>query len=362
MPGPAARLTDQTAHGGVVTGPGCPTVLIGKMPAARLTDMQACPLVTPAPVPPPHATGPISAPGVPTVLIGKMPAATMGDVTTCVGPPGAVAMGCMTVLIGTSGGGGGGGGGGGITQVATAGAISAVVAAPGPAADGPHWFECQFVDTAGIPITEVRYELTDPSNNATTGILTGNGTVKRGGLPDPGQYRIQLYVVYNARWSTEAAKVGDQVELTADIEGYENGTPGLFRVWERDCGGADELVEEIDAEVNNGRLETKWEYRYRNDRDTSNDKEDKNGYSYPEYYFIVHVRDDKARSGQLRYQDFVEIELKDQDDNPIPKESYILHLSNGEVRRGELDQNGYKKEEKIPPGKWSVEFPEIKDS
>jgi uncharacterized Zn-binding protein involved in type VI secretion len=26
---PAARLMDQTAHGGVIVGPGCPTVLIG---------------------------------------------------------------------------------------------------------------------------------------------------------------------------------------------------------------------------------------------------------------------------------------------------------------------------------------------
>jgi uncharacterized Zn-binding protein involved in type VI secretion len=26
---PAARLMDQTAHGGVIMGPGCPTVLIG---------------------------------------------------------------------------------------------------------------------------------------------------------------------------------------------------------------------------------------------------------------------------------------------------------------------------------------------
>lgn len=26
---PAARLTDLTAHGGVIVGPGCPTVLIG---------------------------------------------------------------------------------------------------------------------------------------------------------------------------------------------------------------------------------------------------------------------------------------------------------------------------------------------
>ena len=60
-------------------------------PAARITDMHVCPLVTPPGVP--HVGGPISAPSAPTVLIGKLPAAGPGSVTVCVGPPDAVA-GC----------------------------------------------------------------------------------------------------------------------------------------------------------------------------------------------------------------------------------------------------------------------------
>ncbi len=39
-------------------------------------------------------------PGVPTVLIGKMPAAVMGDSATCVGPPDAIVKGSATVMIG----------------------------------------------------------------------------------------------------------------------------------------------------------------------------------------------------------------------------------------------------------------------
>jgi uncharacterized Zn-binding protein involved in type VI secretion len=38
-------------------------------------------------------------PGAPTVLIGKMPAALLGDMATCVGPPDSVMMGSATVLI-----------------------------------------------------------------------------------------------------------------------------------------------------------------------------------------------------------------------------------------------------------------------
>ena len=69
-------------------------------PAARITDMHVCPMQTPAIPPIPHVGGPVVGPGVPTVLIGKMPAAVVGDNCTCVGPPDAIVKGSTTVLIG----------------------------------------------------------------------------------------------------------------------------------------------------------------------------------------------------------------------------------------------------------------------
>jgi uncharacterized Zn-binding protein involved in type VI secretion len=69
-------------------------------PAARLTDMHTCPMVTPGLPPVPHVGGPVIGPGVPTVLIGKLPAAVLGDMVTCVGPPDTVVKGSATVLIG----------------------------------------------------------------------------------------------------------------------------------------------------------------------------------------------------------------------------------------------------------------------
>lgn len=64
--------------------------------AARLTDMHTCPMMN-GPVP--HVGGPITGPGSPTVLIGKLPAACVGDLLTCVGPPDAILMGSPKVLI-----------------------------------------------------------------------------------------------------------------------------------------------------------------------------------------------------------------------------------------------------------------------
>ena len=110
---PAARVGDMTAHGGMITGPGVPNVLIGGMPAATMGDMHVCPMVTPGVPPVPHVGGPLVGPVPPTVLIGGKPAACVGDMAICVGPPSSILPpGCPTVLFGQSGGGGGGSGGG----------------------------------------------------------------------------------------------------------------------------------------------------------------------------------------------------------------------------------------------------------
>jgi uncharacterized Zn-binding protein involved in type VI secretion len=69
-------------------------------PAARVGDMHTCPMVTPGTPPVPHVGGPILPPGCPTVLIGGLPAARATDKCTCVGPPDVIAKGSPTVLIG----------------------------------------------------------------------------------------------------------------------------------------------------------------------------------------------------------------------------------------------------------------------
>jgi uncharacterized Zn-binding protein involved in type VI secretion len=68
-------------------------------PAARLTDMHTCPMQTPAVPPIPHVGGPVTGPGAPTVLIGSLPAARVTDMLVCVGPPDTIVKGSATVLI-----------------------------------------------------------------------------------------------------------------------------------------------------------------------------------------------------------------------------------------------------------------------
>lgn len=65
-------------------------------PAARILDMHVCPMVTGVV---PHVGGPIVL-GCFTVLVGKMPAARIADMAVCIGPPDMVAKGSGTVMIG----------------------------------------------------------------------------------------------------------------------------------------------------------------------------------------------------------------------------------------------------------------------
>jgi uncharacterized Zn-binding protein involved in type VI secretion len=59
--------------------------------------MHTCPMFN---GPSPHVGGPILPPGCPTVLIAGMPAARVGDMATCVGPPDSIVMGSTKVMIG----------------------------------------------------------------------------------------------------------------------------------------------------------------------------------------------------------------------------------------------------------------------
>jgi uncharacterized Zn-binding protein involved in type VI secretion len=68
-------------------------------PAARITDNHVCPMVTPGVPPVPHVGGPIVGPGAPTVIVGKMVQARVTDNCVCVGPPDVIVKGSMTVFV-----------------------------------------------------------------------------------------------------------------------------------------------------------------------------------------------------------------------------------------------------------------------
>lgn len=352
MSQPAARIGDMTAHGGVIVM-GTPTVLIGSMPAATVSNMHVCPLIT---VLVPHVGGPILPPGSPTVLIGNMPAARVGDMATCVGPPDSVVLGCFTVLIGASGS-GSSGGGGGAAQTASYAAHAAIVGTPGPQVEGPHWAHYQFVDTSGRPVGGVDFDFTHVSGNIESGTLTRDGKLYRGMLPDAGQCNVKLYAIQNAKWEKESITKGEQVKLMADVIGFADGTTAELQIWRRDITGPDVLCETLESSVSGDKVEASWDYSFPTEEDSRwTEQENLDNYSSPQFYFIIRIGRKSARSHFLTVKDKVEIKLANHKGNPVANVNYTVVFANGERQEGQLDGSGTARLENVPPGKINVRF------
>jgi uncharacterized Zn-binding protein involved in type VI secretion len=352
---PAARMGDMTAHGGTIIL-GLPTVLIGGAPAARIGDMHLCPMLTPGVPPIPHVGGPVSK-GSAGVLIGGMPAARVGDLCVCVGPPDVIVLGCFTVLIGevAAGGGGGGGAGAGSGMSAAAGVATAQSGSVESTTKREHWAEMKFTDSAGLPVSGVHYNFTDPSSQESPGVLQPDGTIRRDAL-NSGQCKAVLLSVFDAKWSKAMAKVGDKLTLSATTEGFDGGTDAMIQIFRRDLHAPDVKIHDIMAKVKNDAVEAEWKYPVLQ-KPEREEPGTGSHYSAPEYYFEVLVGQCRARSGLLYLEDYIEFDLKDQSGNPIPNEDFVLTLADGSVRRGRVDGNGHKREDKVPSGFYSLHFP-----
>jgi len=220
-------------------------------PAARLTDMHVCPMVTPGLPPIPHVGGPITGPGCPTVLIGGMPAAVMGDICICVGPPdtivmgstgvffggkpaarmgdptahgGSIVLGCPTVLVGETG------SGAAVppvtaltpTQLMTMGSsnvlaqsianaavsgepyvgvpISAEKQKPQPIKVERSTLNCSLQDEDGNPLEGINYEITLADGSLRKGQTDKNGNLSLTGIP-PGTCKVSFPDLHSDEWS-----------------------------------------------------------------------------------------------------------------------------------------------------------------
>ena len=342
MPGkPAVRVGDQCAHGGVITGPGVPTVLIGGMPAAVMGDMHACPMVNPAPPAIPHVGATIIATGV-MVLIGGKPAAVMGDMAVCTGPPDSIVAGCPTVLIGSGGGGGGGGGGAGKSAKAKARVAESEVK------EG-HYLDVKFQDKGGKPITGLNYVVKDPDSRQTGGVLTGQ--VKKSGLKE-GNCEIELKAIIKAEWSAASAKAGEKVKLKAQTGGIKDGVKAEFRIFIRDSNYADRQLTAVESEISGNKAEAEWQLEV--DKELLKiqaDKENIGRFSSPVYYFYIEADGVQSRSPFLSVVDTFEARVVDDEGQPMKNKDYLLFLPTGEVRDGTLDGDGKVKLENVPPGR-----------
>lgn len=261
---PAARLTDPTAHGGLIVGPGVPTVLIGKLPAATMGDNHICPMMTPGVPPIPHVGGPILL-GSTGVFIGGKPAARMGDMAVCVGPPSTVIMGCPTVLIGESGSG---------SQAGSAGAAAAAIAALAGMPKGvaavkldagetksqeTHRIDLSFLDDAGKPLSGVPFRLNDPDGAEILASSDIEGGFRIGGYSKKGSFEVAVLSLGDASWKG-SAKDGQELTMTCKAPNSKDGTDAMFQLDALTESGQIFTLGVVPAKVRGESLEAKWDY------------------------------------------------------------------------------------------------------
>jgi hypothetical protein len=170
--------------------------------------------------------------------------------------------------------------------------------------------------------------------------------------------------ISNAKWDKKEARRGDILKLTADIKGVPDGMEAQIEIWEHDSDNAHDLITKFPVIVKGKKVEVEWEFEYHEDTDDIPTEEELqecgNHYNPPEYFLRVKVGEVHADSGLLEFKDWIEIELKDNEGNPLGGESYTLYLPDSTQKQGTLDKNGYAKIDNVPPGKYKIEFPDVK--
>jgi len=164
--------------------------------------------------------------------------------------------------------------------------------------------------------------------------------------------------VTNMKWSAKEARREDVLTLSADVSGCDNGTDAMVTIYEYDRDNIHDKIVEIPAKIEKDKIELKWEYEYHEDTDeiATDEELKKYGKSYnpPEYFFVIEIDGQKfgrdQESGLLEFKDWIEIQLM----NLVGDETYTLYLPDGTERTGKFDEEGFIREDKIPPGKYEI--------
>jgi hypothetical protein len=174
--------------------------------------------------------------------------------------------------------------------------------------------------------------------------------------------------ITNFAWDKSEARRGDELTLSADVEGLPDQTEVTVVIYEYDTDGAHDKTAELPTKVSGKKVELLWAYEYHEDTDEVPDQEEmqKYGGSYqpPEYFFTIRVDEAEfgveQESGLLKFKDWIELECIDPFGEPAANAEYVLTLPDGTEKKGELDGDGRAIVEGVPPGPCSVDltFPE----
>ena len=175
---------------------------------------------------------------------------------------------------------------------------------------------------------------------------------------------VPIVRVNNMRWSVSEARRGDRLTLSAFVDGVRDNEELVVTIYEYDRDSVHDKITELSATVRDGRIEIEWEYQYYEDTDEipSQEELDEYGGSYnpPKYFFTIKVEDDEFGLNQeselLEFKDSIEIEVTDENDEPLANANYTITLADSTQKTGSLNENGSILLEDIPPGVYSYEI------
>lgn len=168
----------------------------------------------------------------------------------------------------------------------------------------------------------------------------------------------------NMAWKSSEARRDEMVSLAAEFTGCKDGEKAVIEIFEFDHDGNHDFMEKIESSITGGKLETEWKFVYEEDTDDILTEEEakKTGGNYnpPEYFFTVKIGEQKWGDNQesklLEFKDWIEVELQDEEGNPMANEPFELHLPDGSTEKGTLDEKGFARVESVPPGSVEVVF------
>lgn len=193
--------------------------------------------------------------------------------------------------------------------------------------------------------------------------LSAHGLEKESGIMEI----VPPFEVINQKWGQDTVRRGDTVSLSADVVAIPDGTQMEISIYEYDNDGAHDCVTKFPVWVEGGRIESEWEFEYQEDTDDIPAEGDLDPYgrhySHPEYFWIAVVWDtvfgENQESGLLLFKDDVDMRLLEPDGTPVAEQNFELHLADGSVQTGQLDENGGFRQEDIPPGPFRVTYPDV---
>jgi len=317
---------------------------MAKKQVATLGSMHVCPLCSGTV---PHIGGPVSGCSTAGVTINGQPVAVVGDTCTCSGPPDTIAQGCSGVLVNGK-------------PIAIVGSMTAhggqiVQGSPGVFISSNKPESTSTIPVRDIPFPNIR--IVDNIGAAITGNSKAHQQAKENieSLKNSPQNEVSIADMFwkKDEETIKETNVAKKVMLTASITGIDEGEYIPFRIYEKDEDGEDDYVDSVLALVENGTATAEWKVKYVEDTDdveSAKELQEKQ-YTLPEFVFKFYgATDNVEESNLLQVVDFVEVTLIDEETGePLANCDYTLILTDGELREGTLDENGYAKIENVSP-------------